>query len=273
MQGTDTEINVITTLNRIAQFAGLFDVVAIIRGGGSQSDLSWFDNYNIAYHVTQFPLPVITGIGHEKDLSVTDMVAFQSLKTPTAVADYLIDCIAGTETHLNEMSSEIADRSGIIIEENRSRIETCRLKLIPVAKVMISDIKEQLSGRVIEIINTGKEIMGKAALIPAYHKSRLVASAKSLIEKDELLFKQKKHNLISYSINSLNSNNIKINGLINSLKILNPENVLKRGYTITSMNGEIIKNSGLIKIDDIIDTTFHDGKIKSKVIKYKSLKN
>jgi exodeoxyribonuclease VII large subunit len=171
MQGTDTEISVINTLNRIAQYTGLFDVVVIIRGGGSLTDLSWFDNYNIAYHVTQFPLPVITGIGHEKDLSVTDMVAYQSLKTPTAVADYLIDCIAHTENHLNEMSSEIVESSRIILEENRNRIETCRLKIIPVARVMVSDIKEQLSGRLIEIINIGKEIMGKAALIPAYLKS------------------------------------------------------------------------------------------------------
>ncbi|MCK7535994.1 MAG: hypothetical protein MZV63_35915 [Marinilabiliales bacterium] len=68
-----------------------FDAVVIIRGGGSTTDLSWFDSYDIAYHVTQFPLPVLTGIGHEKDLSVTDMVAWRSLKTPTAVADFLVE--------------------------------------------------------------------------------------------------------------------------------------------------------------------------------------
>jgi exodeoxyribonuclease VII large subunit len=269
MQGADTEISVIDTLNKIAQFAELFDVVVIIRGGGSQTDLSWFDNYKIAYHVTQFPLPVITGIGHEKDLSVTDIVAFQSLKTPTAVADYLIDRIAATENHLIEVSSEITDTSRKIIEENRNRIETCRLKLIPAARVMISDIKEQLSGMLIEIINTGKEIMGKAALTPAYHRSRLFSATKSLIEKSDSLFKQKKQNLVSYTFNSLNINNIKINGNVNSLKILSPENVLKRGYTITSMNGKIIKSAGLIKNEDIIDTTFTDGKIRSRVIKGK----
>ncbi|MCJ7446101.1 MAG: exodeoxyribonuclease VII large subunit [Bacteroidales bacterium] len=267
MQGTDTEISVINTLNRIAQFTGLFDVVVIIRGGGSLTDLSWFDNYNIAYLVTQFTLPVITGIGHEKDLSVTDMVAYQSLKTPTAVADYLIDCIARFENHLNEMSSEIIESSRIILEENRNRVETCRLKLIPVARVMISDIKEQLSGRLIEIINTGKEIMGKAALVPAYLKSRLLSATKSIIEKNDSSFKQKKYNMVSYTTNYLNSNNNKIDGLGNSLKILSPGNVLKRGYTITSLNGRIIKSSGVIKTDDIIDTTFSDGKIKSKVIK------
>jgi len=267
MQGTDTEKGVLYSLNKIAEYAELFDVVVIIRGGGSQTDLSWFDNYNIAYHITQFPLPVITGIGHEKDLTVTDIVAFQSLKTPTAVADYLIDRIATTENRLNEMISDIAENSRKIIEENRNRIETCRLKLIPVARLMISDIKEELSGMVIEIVNTGKETMGKAALTPAYLRSRLISATKSLLERENSVLNQKKQDLVRYTGNSLDNNTVKINGFVNSLKILSPENVLKRGYTITSMKGTIIKSSGQLKTEDIIDTTFSDGRVKSKVIK------
>jgi exodeoxyribonuclease VII large subunit len=86
MQGPQTEVSVIRALERIYEYEDLFDVVVIIRGGGSQFDLSCFDNYNIAFHVAQFPLPVITGIGHEKDNSVVDLVAHTRLKTPTAVA-------------------------------------------------------------------------------------------------------------------------------------------------------------------------------------------
>ena len=100
MQGTETEQGVISALDKIALNVHLFDLVVIIRGGGSQTDLSWFDSYNIAYHVTQFPLPVITGIGHDKDISVTDMVAYRSLKTPTAVADFLIDSVAAADNQL-----------------------------------------------------------------------------------------------------------------------------------------------------------------------------
>ena len=74
--------------------------------------------------VTQFPLPVITGIGHDKDMSVTDMVANISLKTPTAVADYLIDCMVEAENSILEMSSQIKDISRIIVEKNSSRINT-----------------------------------------------------------------------------------------------------------------------------------------------------
>ena len=84
MQGSETEAGVIRALEKIAGHPEKFDLAVIIRGGGSQTDLSWFDNYNIAFYITQFPLPVITGIGHEKDLSVADIVAYRSLKTPTA---------------------------------------------------------------------------------------------------------------------------------------------------------------------------------------------
>ena len=78
-------------------------------------------------------------------MSVTDMVASKSLKTPTAVADFLIDCVAGAENHLIEMSSEIIDISRIIIEKNRNSIETSRIKLMPLARIMISGIKDKLS--------------------------------------------------------------------------------------------------------------------------------
>jgi exodeoxyribonuclease VII large subunit len=106
MQGSQTEISVIEALDHIYEYEDLFDVVVIIRGGGSQIDLSCFDNYNLAYHITQFPLPVITGIGHEKDNTIVDLVAHTRLKTPTAVAEFLIGEVAGFDQQIEEARSE-----------------------------------------------------------------------------------------------------------------------------------------------------------------------
>ena len=266
MQGNETEPGIISALEKIAANLRLFDVVVIIRGGGSQTDLSWFDNYNIAYYITQFPLPVITGIGHEKDLSVTDIVAFQSLKTPTAVADYLIDCMNKTETLVNEMSSDIIEKSRIIMENNSHRLETGKMKLIPVARIMISEIKEQLSGLIIEMVNIGKETILRYGLYPENHKSRLNSAIKALIAATETGLNQRKQNLKGLSSGLLKRNTVNLAGLENSLTILNPENVLKRGYTITSVNGMIVKKSNQIKKDDLIDTQFSDGSVRSKVV-------
>jgi exodeoxyribonuclease VII large subunit len=222
MQGTETEMSVISALNRISYHPGLFDVVAIIRGGGSQSDLSWFDNYNIAFHVTQFPIPVITGIGHDKDLSVTDLVASRSLKTPTAVADFLIEQAADAEAGLNEIILRITELTRSQIEDNRSLIESLRIKMISA---------------------TGSAAAGKKLMIER-HMSDLLKGTKSFLEKIKT----------------------RMGVLENTLGILDPENVLKRGYSITTYKGRLIKSVTEVNTEDVINTRFNDGEIKSKVI-------
>ena len=266
MQGTETEQGIISALDKIAVQAGFFDLVVIIRGGGSQTDLSWFDSYGIAYHITQFPLPVVTGIGHEKDLSVTDMVANKSLKTPTAVADFLIDCMAAAEEELNKMSSSIRDTVRIIIEENRNRIETFSIKLLPLARIMISARREKLSGKVLELTRIGREHTFRSGVITANLLSRLLSSVKIFSSDRMKSLETSSQNLIAYASNTINNNKNRLTGFGSTLNILNPENVLRRGYTITSFNGKILKSSDQLKIDDIIDTRFTDSNIGSKVV-------
>ncbi len=265
MQGTDTEQGVIRALDFAAMRADLFDVVVIIRGGGSQTDLSWFDNYNIAYHITQFPLPVLTGIGHEKDLSVTDMVAYKALKTPTAVADFLADSMNNTELILNELSSGIIENSTRIIEDNKSRLETAKIKLIPVARLMISGIREMLSGKMIDMISVGKEFIVRAGLRPANQLSRLLPAARGHLSARKSGIEHNLQNLKTLTLNSLDRYTTKAGSLEKTLSILSPDNVLKRGYTITSRDGKIIKRRASLKKDDLIDTLFTDGSVRSKV--------
>jgi exodeoxyribonuclease VII large subunit len=265
MQGSDTEQSVIDALNTIAENLDLFDVVVIIRGGGSQTDLSWFDSYNIAYHITQFPLPVITGIGHERDMTVADIVANRSLKTPTAVADFLIDCVAETENHLDEMSRQISEAAKIIIEQNRNRLELSRMKLIPVSRMMLSEAREDLSVKIIGIINLGKEVIIRAGLAPSNQKTRLAGAVKAYLTNSESAVKKNLQNLLSATTGALSRSTVALTALESSLNILNPENVLRRGYTLTMMNGKILKTASQLKNGDIINTRFADGDVKSSV--------
>ena len=266
MQGTETEQGVISSLDKIAINASLFDLVVIIRGGGSQTDLSWFDSYGIAYHITQFPLPVITGIGHEKNMSVTDLVANKSLKTPTAVADFLVDSMVAAEDELNELSSGIRDSTRIIIEENRKIIETFSIKLLPLARIMLSAIREKLSGKVMELIRTSSESTFRSGVITANLLSGLISSVKTYSSDRIKSIESSRLNLIAFTLNAINNNKNRISGFDSTLNILNPENVLRRGYTITSMNGKILKSSDQLKRDDMIDTLFTDGSVSSKVV-------
>lgn len=266
MQGNETEAGIISAMEKIALNIEKFDVAVIIRGGGSQTDLSWFDNYKIAYYITQFPIPVITGIGHEKDLSVTDLVAWRALKTPTAVADFLIEHMIEAEARIYEMSERIIKKSQLTIEDFKKRIDEYRIKLIPVARIMISELKEVLSGCLLDLINTGKECVLKAEITPAGHRSRLTSGTRSCIASNNSLLAGLKQKLAGAAKNQLNNADANLSGLGNSLKILDPENVLRRGYTITSLNGKIVKKSVWLKSADLIKTRFSDGSVKSRVV-------
>ncbi len=266
LQGPETERSIISALDKIALNSHLFDLAVIIRGGGSQSDLSWFDNYNIAYHVTQFPLPVVTGIGHDKDISVTDMVANTSLKTPTAVADFLIDSVAAAENHIIGISSEIIAASRLIIEKNRTRLETSRIRLFPLARIMMSQLKDKLSTKIIDVINTVKELVIKAGQIPANHKSRLFSRAGTIFSESNLMLKRGNQRLVTATTNLMGINNVKTSGLESKLTLLNPANILRRGYSITSVNGRILRSSKQIKQYDIIDTQLFEGILKSRIV-------
>lgn len=266
VQGKETEAGVIKSLEKIASHLDKFDIAVIIRGGGSQTDLSWFDSYAIAYYITQFPIPVITGIGHDKDLSVTDMVANMSLKTPTAVADFLIERMNEAANRISELRAGITDQAKMMLEETKKRIETAMLRLAPVTRLMISGFRELLSSVVIDMSRTGKNFIFKATAIPDNQKNRLSSGTTSLILKKETALRHKKEILATISRNNLAVIHNRLTGFENSLKILDPENVLKRGYTITSIDGKIIIKGKSLRKDDVIDTRFSDGAISSKVV-------
>ena len=109
MQGAQTESSIIEALDRIARHENLFDGVVIIRGGGATSDLNSFDSYPLAVNIAQFPLPVITGIGHERDDTVIDLVANTRVKTPTAAAEWIIARLHEADLHVAGLSLALSD--------------------------------------------------------------------------------------------------------------------------------------------------------------------
>lgn len=137
MQGEQTETSIVSQLDSIAQRENDFDVVVIIRGGGSRTDLRWFDNYTIANNIAQFPLPVITGIGHDKDLSIADMVAHTSVKTPTAVAEFIIDICGNFVALIDEQQEHLEELVASILEEEREKISDFSNSLMQILKISL----------------------------------------------------------------------------------------------------------------------------------------
>ena len=109
MQGDQAESSIISALEKIYQNIDLFDVVVIVRGGGATTDLACFDSYELALNCAQYPLPVISGIGHQRDISILDMVAHTSVKTPTAAAELLISAMQQAENEVVNLLADIQD--------------------------------------------------------------------------------------------------------------------------------------------------------------------
>jgi exodeoxyribonuclease VII large subunit len=122
MQGAGAESSMIAAFEKIYENYQSFDVAVIIRGGGSQADLSCFDLYDLVYHATQLPLPFLTGIGHDKDVSIMDMVAHKMLKTPTAVADFLISHFVALEQDIVAQESFMEDMVSYKLNDNKNTV-------------------------------------------------------------------------------------------------------------------------------------------------------
>ncbi|NLA24701.1 MAG: exodeoxyribonuclease VII large subunit, partial [Bacteroidales bacterium] len=139
MQGVKTEKSIIEALNHIYHEKFKPDVVVIIRGGGAKTDLVAFDSYDIAYHITQFPIPIFTGIGHERDESIADMVSHSRFKTPTAVAAHINEHNRSFENEITEIYDSIVEHTKIHIKNHFSMINYFAIEMVNNSREKIAE--------------------------------------------------------------------------------------------------------------------------------------
>ncbi|MBN2213075.1 MAG: exodeoxyribonuclease VII large subunit [Bacteroidales bacterium] len=266
MQGEDTESSIIHALESINRYGDLFDVVVIIRGGGSQADLSCFDNYRIALHVAQFPLPVLTGIGHEKDETIVDMIAYRQLKTPTAVAEYIISCFADENENINELVNRILQLTRQKIKEESDHISEMGFRCSVNARQLLVRqnagllqerhnlaflCRNSISERYLKVSNAMKDIR---------------FSAWKKFQRDMHKTDAMKQLLLGISRTATGQLQHKLNVLENRNRYLSPVEILKRGYSITRQNGKIVRDGTLLHEGEILDTFFYKGRRSSRVV-------
>lgn len=241
MQGEGVEESVIGALNSINENIEKFDAVVIIRGGGATSDLSGFDTLRLAENVANFPIPIITGIGHDRDESIVDMVAHTKVKTPTAAAALLID-------HLNLVLERLLDAQAELIAavRHRSELEQARLvrmsEKIPMLFSLVKTRQEQRIER--HLANITASLNDK--LSREHHRL-------SLIEKQ----------LAPTLLQQMTKENYRLQLLQQRLEALNPQRLLQRGYSITLCKGKVVKDAQQLKAGDEIETKLANGKITS----------
>lgn len=161
MQGDKVEESVIAALDAIAAALDEWDVVVIIRGGGAVSDLAGFDTYDLASNCAQFPLPIITGIGHDRDETVLDIVAHTSMKTPTAVADFLVECMALAADHLGQAANRLAKGLTMLLTHEQQHLQQLTLRLPAACTLMKATEEHALDHRHQRLVTALNMLLGE----------------------------------------------------------------------------------------------------------------
>ena len=221
MQGLNTEAEVVASLEQIKERKTEFDVIAIIRGGGSKLDLSAFDNLKISEHIAKHPLPVVVGIGHDIDQTITDLVAHTSLKTPTAVADHFVEHNLQFESELIRLEASIKDLVLSKIQEDL---------------IFLQEANQYISFNVLNDISSRQD--------------QVVLLENQLEEWLELYLRKKSDRLEQAEM---------------IISMNDPINVLKRGFSLTKLDGKVIKSWKGISKGSTIETQLSDGSKLSEI--------
>lgn len=220
MQGDKAEASIINALNQSRHDASYLDVLVIVRGGGGQADLHCFDSYEIAKTIAFLPLPVISGIGHERDITVVDEVSNIRAKTPTAAADLIITRVKDFEDRIDSLSHS----------------------LVHTTSKITANLKEMLS-----FFTRNFESSIRKELLNSFHIL-------------DTLMKR-----LNFSFKIIRTERERLQSKENNINHLNPQNVLKRGYSITCKNGKAVKSISEVEIGDNLKTTLYKGELISKV--------
>ncbi|MDE7402448.1 MAG: exodeoxyribonuclease VII large subunit, partial [Muribaculaceae bacterium] len=218
MQGERTPNSVMSALDKVEMTIDQWDIVVIIRGGGATTDLNGFDNLELARRVATFPLPIVVGIGHERDRTVLDEIACVRCKTPTAVAAWIIDTLRGALGTVNELVTKIARYGAEAMRGELRHLDYITQSIPALARTQIMRRKMQLAGLARDLPAKVQSEVGRERLHLTRQSLRVENAAKSQIEKL----------------------NLRLENIGKLINVLSPMNTLKRGYSITRVDGKTI---------------------------------
>ncbi len=244
MQGNEAVGNLLAALEKVKQEAQSLSLQAVIliRGGGAQLDLDCFDDYRLGAAIANFPIPVFTGIGHERDETVADLVAHTRLKTPTAVAEFLLSGFRAFEENLALFIQRLDRSTRLQIREEERKIQQYTLRAKSLATSRVSLELEKVKNRINRIDQASKNEVKMQGLKLDVLEKGLKKGAETFVRKQQEILQNRE----------------------NLLRQLDPESILKRGYTRTELDGKPIHLAQPNTGDQILTFTLHH-KISSTI--------
>lgn len=264
MQGERVTESVQAALERIYLNREHFDAVVIIRGGGATSELRAFDNYELCYFCAQYPLPIISGIGHERDVSVLDLIAHTSLKTPTAVAEYLIHNMLRELTDVELRRDRLASALALKQTEWHRRLTEQCLRLPHVASRLLKREELQQSALRQRLLLSSKALLQRAragleqnaALLPYQLRNYLVREHQALEQSVQRLRTPIRQHQARYEAD--------LQAREQSLRLSHPDNILKRGFAVVRREGKLLTSGKEVISGDLLEIQLGNSKISAK---------
>lgn len=239
MQGVKTVPTVLAALDKVEQNQHLFDCVVIIRGGGGTEELNSFDNYDLARRVATFPLPVIVGIGHERDITVLDYVAGIRVKTPTAAAEHIILQAANALAHIGDLSNQV----------------------VSIARDYIARAKEQLSYYAGNVPILAQRIIDTNTLRLQNFIQNIPLHVQRRIEGENAQLARQKDAIKNAVAQVKMKETMRLEALGDKIELLSPRKVMARGYTLTTCEGKIMTDAAQLEAGKLVTIHFRDGKV------------
>ena len=265
LQGEQTARSVIAALDIIEASAGMWDMIVIIRGGGASSDLNGFDNLELARRVALSPIPVIVGIGHERDRTVLDEIACVRCKTPTAVAAWLIDRMREALGKAVDLATAISRLASDRLNGDRHRLDNLGTLIPVLATNRLAEARGQLSRTALMLPTATSRATTAARLRIGQIRNRIEALSDSRIASE----RQRLGSLgdaIAAAVPAVTERARQRLPTHESLvEALDPASTLKRGYSITRIDGHALRSANEVTEGSVIVTATADGEITSKV--------
>lgn len=295
LQGEKAVGKIINQLDNIRKYSNVFDAVAIIRGGGGEVGLSCYDDYLLTKNVATFPIPILTGIGHSTNETVTELVSYKSFITPTKIGEFLLQeyhnfsvPIKGNIEKINNLVNWLFDKQKSNIKETARLFSSLTNRVFDNQKYTLSQNTQTVINHTLSFIRNKKIELKNNANTIQLSTSKFIQSQNHALDQTIDFIKNLNERKIANERNDIidfqkaifiNYRQILDNASQNieftkeKIHILAPDNVLKRGYSITRLNGHAIQNTKHIKIGDSIETELFDGNINSQVNKINTNKN
>lgn len=269
MQGERVEASLIAALDTIYAQRDRWDVVVIIRGGGATSDLSGFDTYALAANCAQFPLPILTGIGHERDDTVIDCVAHTRVKTPTAAAEFLVNHLHTAAEALETCATTLLQSVTLRMEREKARLSTW-VEQIPLRvrmRLKEEHYRRERLVRQLDAVLQARQTRERYRLQRCTDRLRTQPSQRLLHEQHRL---QTLFDSLQRKVQvGQQREDYRLRLLEQQVKAASPEHLLQRGYSITLKNGRAVTDASLLQPGDELITRLAQGEIRSVVTERK----